>query len=105
MNGADGNRRGGCITAHSTRKLVWLVVRYCSVLVHCPSRLRAAVTKLFVELARSDGMFTVCTHEHGHIIDAFDYVISQTSILVHSGSLLFVLINPRGIEPLSAASI
>jgi len=103
MNEADRNRRGGCITAHSTGKLVWLMVRYGSVLIHCRSRLRAAVTTLFVKLADSDSMFTVRAHEHGHIIDAFDYVMSHSSILVHSASLLFLLISPTGIEPSSAA--
>jgi len=79
------------------------MVRYGSVLIHCRSRLRAAVTTLFVKLADSDSMFTVRTHEHGLFFDAFGYVISHNSILVHSGSQLFVMISPRGIEPSSAA--
>ena len=47
------------------------------VLVHCPSRLGAAVTILAMELLGSDGMFTKQTLERTKAVHQRDRVVSH----------------------------
>jgi hypothetical protein len=51
-----------------------------SVLVHCPSRLGAAVTILAMELLGGDGMFTKRTLERAKTVHQCDGVVSHSYV-------------------------